>query len=360
MTGSKNSAGNPAGLIRRSHRSHRGNDNDDGIIFVSINYRLGAFGFLSTPPPRPNDITPNAALHDQRLALRWVQSHIHLFGGDRARVTAMGESAGAGAIAHHITAYGGGAVDEPVPVYPIVQDWGREHDGRDVARRVGGGRGKLDDFGDDDDGDDKEEKEEKEKGTPPLFHRAILESPGWYPPLGARKVAEGFRAFLEYAGGVKDVTELRALPSWRLMEANRAMRRAAAPGSFVFGPVVDGGLVRADPRATLLRVYGGVNGDGGGGESVGGVQAVLIGRSADEGRLFVPPELQTEEQFEAFVRAVYGPDRDNSIRYIVEILYPPVYTGWHALYADVQQRAALLLSDWTGWGEGCGIVCLSL
>jgi carboxylesterase type B len=46
-------------------------------------------------------------LHDQRLALDWVQKYIHLFGGSPARVTVLGESAGASSIMHHIAAYGG-------------------------------------------------------------------------------------------------------------------------------------------------------------------------------------------------------------------------------------------------------------
>ncbi|KAL1641763.1 hypothetical protein SLS58_005802 [Diplodia intermedia] len=385
MTGSKNSAGNPAGLIRR-HNDNDGNDDNDGVIFVSINYRLGAFGFLSTgqippsPPPSANDtdaITANAALHDQRLALRWVQSHIHLFGGSRARVTAMGESAGAGAIAHHVTAYGGRGLrrddDDSSAVYPIDRDYGGDNDGSGAVHRSGG-RGKLDDHGKDG-GEEGGEGGEEGAPRPPLFHRAILESPGWHPSPGPRAARRGFGAFLGHAGvgGGDDVAALRALPSERLMEANRAMVAAAPPGSFVFGPVVDGGLVRADPKAVLLRVYGGVDGGGGGGGSVGGVQAVLTGRNADEGARFVPPGLQTDAQFEAFVRAALdgggeddgddagrrgrrrmrgsGPGRGNGaaaadpVDYIVKELYPPVYNGSGALYADVRERAALLLSE---------------
>jgi carboxylesterase type B len=89
--------GNPAGLIGRSN---------DSIIYVALNYRLGAFGWLSGPTFQ-TDGTPNAGLHDQRFALKWVQKHISAFGGDPDQVTVIGESAGGGSIMHQITVCGG-------------------------------------------------------------------------------------------------------------------------------------------------------------------------------------------------------------------------------------------------------------
>lgn len=61
----------------------------DGVVFVSINYRLGAEGFLHT-----GDGTANLGLLDQLAALRWVQENIASFGGDPGRVTLAGHSSG--------------------------------------------------------------------------------------------------------------------------------------------------------------------------------------------------------------------------------------------------------------------------
>ena len=72
------------------------------MIYVALNYRLGAFGWLSGPSFEQNG-TSNVGLYDQRLALQWVQQNIAKFGGDPKRVTVMGESAGAGGITHQIT-----------------------------------------------------------------------------------------------------------------------------------------------------------------------------------------------------------------------------------------------------------------
>jgi para-nitrobenzyl esterase len=61
---------------------------------VSVNYRLGVFGFLAHPSLDP-DLNGGFGLEDVRLALRWVKHNIAAFGGDPTNVTVMGESAGA-------------------------------------------------------------------------------------------------------------------------------------------------------------------------------------------------------------------------------------------------------------------------
>ncbi|KAH6688460.1 Alpha/Beta hydrolase protein [Plectosphaerella plurivora] len=76
------------------------------MIFVSFNYRLGLFGMLGGSAARQAGAT-NLLLHDQRHALRWIQENIQAFGGDPARVTIMGESAGAGSVGYHLLAHGG-------------------------------------------------------------------------------------------------------------------------------------------------------------------------------------------------------------------------------------------------------------
>ncbi|KAJ0422629.1 Alpha/Beta hydrolase protein [Aspergillus carlsbadensis] len=65
-----------------------------GIVCVTVTYRLGVFGYLGLEGVAPR----NLGLLDQREALRWVQSNIAAFGGDPANVTVTGQSAGADAI----------------------------------------------------------------------------------------------------------------------------------------------------------------------------------------------------------------------------------------------------------------------
>jgi para-nitrobenzyl esterase len=73
-----------------------------GAIVVTLNYRLGIFGFFSHPElaaESPDGISGNQGILDQIAALRWVKNNIAAFGGDADRVTIMGESAGAISVA---------------------------------------------------------------------------------------------------------------------------------------------------------------------------------------------------------------------------------------------------------------------
>ncbi|OAX34806.1 alpha/beta-hydrolase [Rhizopogon vinicolor AM-OR11-026] len=77
-----------------------------GVIAVSIQYRLGLFGFLAGEAVKEVGAL-NAGLLDQNYALQWVQAHIRSFGGDPTKVTIWGESAGAGSVVQHLVAHGG-------------------------------------------------------------------------------------------------------------------------------------------------------------------------------------------------------------------------------------------------------------
>lgn len=72
---------------------------DRDIVLVTINYRLGALGFLSTGT---EDCPGNNGLKDQVMALEWIKLHIARFGGDPNSVTLMGYGAGAVGVSLHL------------------------------------------------------------------------------------------------------------------------------------------------------------------------------------------------------------------------------------------------------------------
>ncbi|KAI8631851.1 carboxylesterase [Xylariaceae sp. FL1651] len=188
--GSKTSSGNPAGLLARSKAGGK-----EGLIVVTINYRLGMFGWLGG-----DDVTPNLGLYDQRFALEWVQRYISRFGGGPHRVTVMGQSAGASSIVHQITAYGGA---KPVP-----------------------------------------------------FQAAITQSTAWQFNIDT---APPYQSTLNTASKltgtpVTDIATLRTLNSSVLASVNQAVVYPAITGEFNFGPAPDGDFV---PKLAQVLFYEG-------------------------------------------------------------------------------------------------------
>ncbi|KAL5447840.1 hypothetical protein PMIN07_001888 [Paraphaeosphaeria minitans] len=171
---------NPAGLLAES-----GKLGDAEVVYVSLNYRLGALGFTSGPSFNAEGGASNLALYDQRFALEWVQKNIHLFGGDKDRVTVFGESAGGGSIMHQITAYGGS------------------------------------------------------KGPAP-FQQAVTQSPGWIPVQSSFYQEDTYQKYLTLTNS-SSLADIRKLSSEAAIRANAQQIAYDPPwGGYVYGPVVDG------------------------------------------------------------------------------------------------------------------------
>ena len=119
-----------------------------GIVSVTVNYRLGLFGFLAHPgltKESPHKASGNYGLLDQAAALRWVRENIAAFGGDPKRVTIAGESAGSASVSAQMAsplskdliagAIGeSGSVLSTMRAVPLAQ---AEEDGAKFAASVG-------------------------------------------------------------------------------------------------------------------------------------------------------------------------------------------------------------------------------
>ncbi|MEY4049583.1 MAG: hypothetical protein RL262_417 [Bacteroidota bacterium] len=121
------------------------------VVFVSINYRVGVFGFLAHPElskEAPYHSSGNYGLLDMVAALKWVRDNISAFGGDPSRVTIAGQSAGAFAVnflcaspltkglIHGAIAESGGSI-LPSSIRPNIQLKQAEQQGIEFAKTLG-------------------------------------------------------------------------------------------------------------------------------------------------------------------------------------------------------------------------------
>ena len=108
----------------------------DGVVCVTINYRLGVYGFVDV-----GDGPANIGLRDQIAALRWVRENIAAFGGDPDRVTIGGESAGAMSVGALLSSplgrglFGGAILQSGAGHHALTRDCA-QNIGRELARRL--------------------------------------------------------------------------------------------------------------------------------------------------------------------------------------------------------------------------------
>ncbi|PVH91007.1 carboxylesterase family protein-like protein [Periconia macrospinosa] len=186
---------NPAGLLAASDPK---NITNSDIIYVSINHRMGAMGFSSGPLYQSEGGIPNLGLRDQRFALEWIQKYVHLFGGDKDRVTLFGESSGGGSIMHQMTAYGG------------------------------------------------------TKGPVPL-RRAIPQSPGWIPITSITQQDETYRLLLNITNS-SSIADMRKVSEADFMRANSLMvGYNTTYSNFMYSPVIGGDFTPDIPSQLLAQ-----------------------------------------------------------------------------------------------------------
>lgn len=170
-----------------------------GVIWVVPNYRLGAYGWLAGDTVEHHG-SPNAALYDQRLVFQFVQAYIEQVYGDKDSVSAWGNSAGAGSIIHHLTAFQGNQA--------------------------------------------------------PLFSRAVLWSPAyqwaWDRKGALEKTYQSFAIAAGCGNRLGDLQCLRTVDDAKLKAANQeVVDNAVALGLFPFGPAVDGSWIKSLPAEQL-------------------------------------------------------------------------------------------------------------
>jgi len=117
-----------------------------GAVVVTINYRLGVFGFFAHPDltaASPHHTSGNYGLLDQLAALRWVRQNISAFGGDAHNVTVFGESAGAASIGYLMVSplaqglFDKAILESPDILFTAAPELAREYDGLTSMETIG-------------------------------------------------------------------------------------------------------------------------------------------------------------------------------------------------------------------------------
>lgn len=266
------------------------NDNNNEFVVVAIQYRLGAFGWLSSADVHKNGVV-NAGLLDQVFALLWVQNYISLFGGDPDRVTISGESAGAGSVMYHAIGYGGNT--------PVT-----------------------------------------------LFRNGIAASPYLVPQYNydAAVPTQRYHDFATAAGcgTAKDIFAcLVAADTWALQYASSNISvEQTAFATWAFVPVTDGVYVRQRPSAQLAT--GPTNG-----------VHLLVGNNADEGALFVPGGIATQAELLAWINSSFPGLSAANVTALLNVYKPtPGYNASNGLLFETNGIAPPTANDVSQAGAG--------
>ncbi|SMR56332.1 unnamed protein product [Zymoseptoria tritici ST99CH_3D1] len=239
------------------------NTNENAFIAVSIAYRLGAFGFLSSDEVHRKGVV-NAGLLDQQLALVWLKQYIHLFGGDPDRITIGGLSAGGGSAMLHGMAYGGSLGDQ-------------------------------------------------------LFSNLFAASP--YLPAQYRYndwvPTQAYFAFAAQLGCDSRQPVGMAAPIFEcligqstqaLINASATVSQSGVPGEWAFAPVTDGAFVQDTPTGHLGRRK--MNG-----------RNLLVGNNAEEGHDYTPQNIETESDLIDYLHLSFPMFSENDIAKVLHY-YP--------------------------------------
>jgi para-nitrobenzyl esterase len=236
-----------------------------GVVVVTINYRLGPFGFLAHPQltkESPNNSSGNYGVLDQQAALHWVKRNIAAFGGDPGKVTIFGESAGAISVLNQLVSpLSDGLFQQAISESTLFIDRGLlMHATRPLAEAEGIGE-------------------------------------QYAAEMGCAGAADVLAAMRE-----KTADELLGTPQGKSKDLRNSIKVLTSPGLFImdpkFVPVVDGWVLPADPGTLVAK---------GDQHDV----PLLIGSNREEGNLFTFAETleldrMSIEKYQGKIREYFG------------------------------------------------------